>query len=197
MADVSGIRTNWSTVSYADWQANNSTAVNNRITASALNTIGQAIVAINAELGGGVDLSNAPPIYQSRTTSDTVAKWKTELNGSLDLELQDVAQHWVNGYRVAWQNEWGAFRGTSPHSWGDAVVRGIREDWDGLTAGRVMELVDRRTEAFPAPNQVMWGRKWRDGMLVRNGYDMSDTWIRNGADPIPPYLPEGTIVVQI
>lgn len=144
-----------------------------------------------------VDLSNAPPIYQARSVSDTEAKWKTELNGDLELELMDIAQHWVNGLRVAWQNEWGALRGTSPHEWGDALVRGIREDWDNLVAGRYIELVDRRATAYPSPYQVMHGRKWRDGMLVRNGIDMSDCWVRNGTEAIPAYLPEGTIVVQI
>lgn len=197
MADVTGAKIDWQTVSFADYQAGNANAVNNRLTASRLNALGQAIRNVNAELGGGLDLSDAPPITHHRTTTDTEAKWKTELNGNLDLELMDVAQHWVNGRRVAWQNEWGALRGVSPHTWGDAILRGIREQDDGITAGRYVELVDRRTDAPPSPHQVVHGRKWRDGMLVRNGIDMSDTWIRNGAAPISEYLPEGTIVVQI
>lgn len=56
MADVSGAKINWQTVSYADWQENNATAVNNRLTAARLNALGQAIRNVNAELStvGGI-----------------------------------------------------------------------------------------------------------------------------------------------
>lgn len=92
--------------------------------------------------GGTPDLSSAGPINQARAESDSVPRWRTNFTGDLELELFDIVQHWVNGRRVAWLNEWGALRGVSPHTWGDALVRGIREEGDGINAGRVVELVD-------------------------------------------------------
>src|SRR5690606_5018009 len=46
---------------------------------------------------------------------------------------------------VAWRNEWGALRGVSPYSWGDALLRAIRYSWDGINQGQFVELEDRRS----------------------------------------------------
>lgn len=146
--------------------------------------------------GGGTPGTLDPdaPIVQNRRATDIVPRWLTSFVGDLEINNQDVAQHLINGVRASWQNEWGALRGTSPVTWGDSLVRAVREETDGIMAGRFIELVDRRDNPLPNP---IYGRKWRDGMLVRNGIDMADVWIRNGQDPIPQALPENTIVVQI
>src|SRR5690606_40425151 len=53
MVDTSGIRTDWQNVSEADWQVNNAKAQANRITAEPLNALGQAIIDLSQEVGGG------------------------------------------------------------------------------------------------------------------------------------------------
>lgn len=93
--------------------------------------------------------------------------------------------------QVAWRNEWGALRGVSPYAWGDALLRAIRYSWDGITQGQFVELEDRRSGAA----KVLWGRRWADGALIRNGAVMADTWAAPEGTPIPEDLPDGTVVV--
>lgn len=139
-------------------------------------------------------------VHKLNTFTSAVGSTLTRVNLNFGLEIQSA-----NLYEVAymgvlkfWQNEWGAIRGTSPFSWGDALVRGIREDGDTIGGnGQVLELVDRRTGALPSPGNVMWGRKWSDGTLVRNGVLMADTYVRVGGASIPANLPAGTIVVEV
>lgn len=93
--------------------------------------------------------------------------------------------------QVAWRNEWGALRGVSPYSWGDALLRAIRYSWDGINQGQFVELEDRRS----GPAKVLWGRRWADGALIRNGVVMADTWAAPEGTPVPEGLPDGTIIV--
>ena len=123
---------------------------------------------------------------------------RTQLNFTMDTSSSNLHEFLVNGVVKFWQNEWGAVRGTSPYSWGDSLVRGIRENGDGIGPnGNFIELVDRRTGAPANPGNIMYGRKWIDGTLVRNGILMADCYVRIGSAAIPPLLPAGTVVVEI
>jgi len=120
---------------------------------------------------------------------------RTNLNYALDTTNPDLSQVYVNSFKSSWMNEWGALRGTSPHSWGDSLVRAIRDNGDGITSSSAsaLEINDRRTGAV---HPTMWGRKWADGSLVRNGNTMADVYvIENGATP-PASLPAGTVIIE-
>lgn len=131
----------------------------------------------------------------SVTYSSTVANsiQKTWLNFTLDTSSADLSQVYLNSKKVSWRNEWGALRGTSPYTWGDALVRAVRDDTDNVTAGNAVELQDRRTGAN---SNIMWGRRWTDGALVRNGIKMADSIVLGPSDPVPTGLPAGTIIVR-
>lgn len=118
---------------------------------------------------------------------------------TVDTTDDDTWEFWVGGVRKAWGNEWRAIRGTSPYSWGDALVRAIRENSDGITTGEFIQLVDRRTGAPAAPGNVTYGRRWTDGALVRYGIVMGEVYVlAPGEDEsdIPAALPVNTIVWQ-
>lgn len=105
----------------------------------------------------------------------------------------DFFELFIGGVMKMWQNEWGALRGTSPYSWGDALVRAVRAQSDGITNGQFIELQDRRTGAN---SNIMYGRRWVDGALVRNGIAMADTYVTNSSsDANIAKLPAGTVVV--
>lgn len=67
MADVSNVKSDWQNVSMADYEANNANAVNNRLTATRLNAIGQAIKDINGEM--------ATPDYGDLPNGATLTLW--------------------------------------------------------------------------------------------------------------------------
>jgi len=120
---------------------------------------------------------------------------RTDLNYTLDTVNPELDQIYVNSFKASWRNEWGALRGTAPYTtgYGDALVRAIRSDADSITNSNALEIVDRRTGAG---NNVMWGRKWTNGDLVRNGNTMADVYvIENGATP-PSDLPVGTVIIE-
>ena len=168
------------------------TALSGKANVSHTHAIGD-VTGLQSALDG-IDFADAPPLIQQRDASDSGPRWRTDLTADLSTSQMDISRHYVNGTVASWQNEWGALRGTAPYEWGDALVRGVRNNTDGIYAGRFIELVDRRSGAGTNP---MYGRKWRDGVLVRNGIDMADVWVRSGNDPIPSELPPGTVVVQI
>lgn len=134
-------------------------------------------------------------VASSATFSSTVAAplQKTSLNFTLDTSSSDLSQVYLNSKKISWRNEWGALRGTSPYTWGDSLVRAVRDDTDGVTAGNAVELQDRRTGAG---SNIMWGRRWTDGALVRNGIKMADSIVLGSTDPVPANLPAGTIIVR-
>lgn len=146
-----------------------------------------------------VELDNEKmPKVQTYAAVLSTTLQRVNLNFAVDTASANLSEVAVNSVLKSWTNEWGALRGTSPYSWGDALVRGIREQGDGIGAnGQFIELVDRRTGAPAAPTNVMYGRKWIDGQLVRNGVLMADCYIRVGAAALPANLPAGTVVVEI
>lgn len=131
-----------------------------------------------------------PTTYASALTTP---REKVNLNFPMETTSSDLSQVAVQGVVKSWRNEWGALRGTSPYNWGDALVRAIRENGDGITAGTAFQLNDRRTGA---PAATMFGINWTDGSIVRNDIRMADVYYRASAsDPLPANLPVGTIVV--
>jgi len=134
-------------------------------------------------------------LSQTHTTSNTNPFWKTNYTSQdFNTEVLNTSEHYVSMKAGAntttpnlasWTNEWGAIRGTSPYgSWGDALVRAIRVDDDGITNGTAaaVEVVDRRTGATA---QTMWGRSWVDGGIIRNSQKPTETytWTYGDADP--------------
>lgn len=105
----------------------------------------------------------------------------------------DFFQMIIGGVKKMWQNEWGAIRGTSPYSWGDALVRAVRSDSDGITSGNFVELQDRRAGAN---SNNIYARRWTDGALVRNGVVMADALVLGPSDAVPAGTPAGTIIVR-
>lgn len=148
----------------------------------------------DAPTGGDLDLSDAPAIEQARSETDTDARWTTRLPGS-PQDMFDVARHYADGKLVSWQNEWGALRGTSPFSWGDALVRGVRSPGDGIASGNFVEIVDRNLPDTPA--RTLWGIRWADGRTVRKGIVMADVVVLVEGAPVPPDLPPGTLIARL
>ena len=126
---------------------------------------------------------------------------KVELNFLMATGSANLSEVWNSGKIASWTNEWGALRGTSPYSWGDALVRGIREDGDGIVSTQrcFIELVDRRAGAYtPEPKSTIWGISWATGTTIQNGIEMANTWVRaTPTTPIPVELPANTLVVTL
>lgn len=127
------------------------------------------------------------------TNPATAALRNLSLNYAAASSNPDTFELFIQGALKLWHNEWGALRGTSPYSWGDALVRAVRSQGDGITSGNFVELQDRRTGANSA---IMYGRRWTDGALVRNGITMADSIVLGPSDAIPAGLPAGTIVYR-
>lgn len=119
------------------------------------------------------------------------------LNYPIQTNSPDVEQVRINGTVSASRNEWGALRGHSPFSWGDALVRAIVQPGSNINQGNALELQDRTA----AGNPVLWGRRWRTGQLIRNNVVMADTYVTNESTTDATInglgLPNGTVVVQI
>lgn len=154
-------------------------------------TIAQ-VTSLQSALDGKVDAATAHASNPGGSALRTV-----DLGYALASSNPDLEQVTVDGKDGAVRNEWGAIRGTSPYSWGDALVRAIREDDDGITDGRSHELIDRRTAAPSSPGNVMWGRRWTDGALIRNGIVMSDVLVKQTSEDVDPRTPTGTVVVNV
>lgn len=118
---------------------------------------------------------------------------------ALDTSNPNLVEFSLNGKAKGYLNEWGALRGTAPYSWGDALVRGIRENGDGITSGRFLEVVDRRTGSPASPANVMFGVNWSDGRVVQGGANVGTVYALNAGQTvgdIPSSLPIGTLVVR-
>lgn len=153
--------------------------------------IGDGVTAWSALEGMETGGDGVPKVEVRSTPKDP---YQLSLNYDLNVEDSDIYRLVVNGKLVMWMNEWGAIRGTSPHSWGDALFRGIRENADGINNGNYVELVDRRTSA---PAQKIHARRWTDGALIRNDIVMSDVWVREGSASLPSNLPINTVVFEV
>ena len=137
----------------------------------------------------------------SRTNTHTAGALATpdlivNVRAAVDPADANIAEYKVNGVNKAWQNEWGAFRGTSPYAWGDALFRAIRDNGDGITSGYAYELVDRRTGAS---NRIMFGISWVDGKMRQGGADVGTVFTLTAAQTtgdIPANLPPGTLIVK-
>lgn len=134
------------------------------------------------------------------TTTLTTTLKRIDLNYALTTGSANIMELWLNGKLTAYFNEWLALRGTSPYTWGDALVRGIRMDGDGISNNNrcFIEIVDRRSGALtPDTKATMWGISWT-GDTIRNGIVMNGLWVRNSpTTPIDPTLPSGTVVVTL
>lgn len=132
-----------------------------------------------------------------KTDSDSSSRIRYDYTGSLATTNPNASEFYVNGSMKSWHNEWGALRGTSPYSWGDSLVRGVRSSGDGIGGGNFVEISDRRS----SPTVVSYGRQWASGNLVRNGIVMSDCYLcgpglTKDTDPNVALLPSGTLIFE-
>ena len=164
-------------------------------------TLVQGIIDNGGTGGGGgsgpIEGGDYVPREGLYADAGTGAIQRVRLDYSPSPSSQDVLRVEVLGALKQWFNEWGAMRGTSPYSWGDALVRAIRDDNDGLTttAGNALEIQDRRN-GVTGPTGTMWGRSWVDGSLVRRGNKMSDCIVLEVGAPVPSSLPAGTLIFR-
>ena len=172
--------------------------------------------SISGSLADQTDLKNALDAKASATTVSGLASDvtdlttnkadKTDLDEKFPKEISIPEEpettdpdSWV--FKIinvarSWMNEWGAWRFRNPYStWADAAIRFIRGQGDN-TNGNAIELVDRRTGAPTDGSQILYGRHWSDGHLIRNGLNMADSIILGASDPVPANLPPGTIIVR-
>lgn len=158
----------------------------------------------SVKVGDGVKVwSNLPytvpssvPSAVARTSVTETLLRTTADSGGFSSSFKNLMEHLIGSNVVSSINEWGALRGTAPYSWGDALVRGIRESWDTITSGNYLELVDRRSGAPADPGHIVHARRWTDGGLVRNGIAMADAIILSADQDPPALLPEGSLVVR-
>ena len=133
------------------------------------------------------------------TTTPSSPQFRRNLTYALDVNDPNIAEVAISGVTKFWHNEWGAIRGTSPYNWGDAMVRAIRSNGDGITQGNALELVDRRSSAPASPGNIMWGVRWTDGRMVQGGAQVGSVFVLNAnqsASDIPAALPAGTLIVR-
>jgi hypothetical protein len=126
--------------------------------------------------------------------------WKIMLSTALATTWANLRETYVGANLISWDNEWGALRGTSPYTTGDALVRAMRQTWDGITnRASAIELVDRRTAG---QSNTMWGIGW-DGVQRIGGTSTNpagtDTvhavLVAHGA-AAPSGLPDGTLIFE-
>lgn len=152
-------------------------------------TIG-GISGLQAALDGKVTTS------VTMSTIPSGSQFSRNITYTLATDNPDIAQIAINGIVKYWHNEWGAIRGTSPYNWGDALVRAVRSNGDGITSGRAFEVNDRRTGA---PTPILWGVNWTDGRMVQGGQQVGAVFVLNAnqsASDIPATLPTGTLIVR-
>lgn len=126
----------------------------------------------------------------------SVPDLRTTLRAALATTDSNLAEYRVGAALKFWQNEWGAIRGVSPYVWGDALVRAVREQGDGITSGRAFELQDRRTGAG---DRIMFGVNWADGGLTQGGASVGTVFTLTSSQTtadIPATLPAGALIVK-
>ncbi|MEU8023773.1 hypothetical protein AB0B88_16310 [Micromonospora haikouensis] len=96
------------------------------------------------------------------------------------------------GEVTARRNEWGGLGGTPPDEQPDApLVQAVTRA--GLTSGQNGCAVEIRD---PAGTATVYGRRWRDGTLLRNGLAMADVLVLSAAAAVPAGTPPGTVIVR-
>lgn len=90
-----------------------------------------------------------------------------------------------------WRNEGGFLRGTPNASYkDDALVRAVPRSDLVAQNGSAFELQNS------ARNTTVWGRRWRDGTLIRNGNAMADVMVLATGASVPAGTPAGTVIVR-
>lgn len=151
---------------------------------------------VNLEGGGSADLSSVVPKDVTLTVTPTSSQFKRTLSYAVGTSDPDLFSIVIGSTQKMWLNEWGALRGTSPYTWGDSLVRGIRSDGDGITTGDFIQLNDRRTGAA---STVPFAVKWVDGSIARNGVTMQMVYTLNAgqtAADIPAGVPAGSLILR-
>lgn len=171
--------------------ATNTETITGTDTARAVTPAGFA-AALASGISGKLDKIAA------RVSGDTAASWKTAFTGTgFGTTVQNIAEHvvpmkasaTVSSFLAGWVNEWGALRGTSPYTWGDALVRAVRAVSDGITSGNFIELDDRQSGS----SFIRYGRTWTTGALVRNAYAVREAYVWRTGDSDP--TASGTIAL--
>ena len=148
---------------------------------------------------GGRVTMNRIEANETRTTANTTPWIVENMNYTVTTADADHMRIFIQGVMKFWMNEWGAIRGTSPYTWGDALVRAIRDNGDGITSGNALEVVDRRTGAPTAPANVMWGVGWVNGQVKQSGHVSGGVLTLEAgqtAANIAPTYPAGGLVVR-
>lgn len=151
--------------------------------------------------GGGSEPGGYVPSFTNRSleTVEDGPLWRTDLTDAVQTTFSNLAEHWVGGKLRSWLNEWGALRGRNPYSsFADSLVRAIIEAGDYVSNGNFIELVDRRIEAN-SPKRQVYGRRWADGRLIRNGIPFVDTYYHAGDPATIPWddLPVPCMIIAV
>lgn len=159
----------------------------------------QMVPNVNARLavlGGG---SGATILLDQTLTSDPGGGQQlrrlhlqypvTSSNSDLERVYVDTAS--TTNELQCWRNEGGFLRGTpAAYYKDDALVRAVpRTDLVAQT-GSALEIQNAARTA------TMWGRRWLDGKLVRNGVVMNDVLVLATGAAVPAGTPAGTVIVR-
>ena len=145
--------------------------------------------------------TNAVAVTASPSGDPGTPVWTRRLASSIATTWSNLRETYVNSVLKSWLNEWGALRGTSPYSWGDALVRAVLDDTiSDTTTNSAVEVVDRRTGS---DSETLWGVGW-DGVVRIGGTadnltgsaTVAAVLVDNGADA-PAGLPDGTLIFEL
>lgn len=162
----------------------------------------QAAIAEVASEAAATDVALVSSLSGKLDKTGTLASvssgplFRRDLNYTMATTQPNLFEFAVNGSVRSWLNEWGALRGRNPYpTFNDALVRAIIEPGDSIqTGGNAVEIVDRRLPDGAA--RQVWGRRWSDGRLVRNGNLMTDVyWHLDPEEPLPDNLPVPCLVI--
>jgi len=158
-------------------------------------------VAFDGQADITIQDSTKVPATASPAGDPGAPVWKRFLTSSLATTWSNLREVYVNSSLKSWLNEWGALRGTSPYTWGDALVRAIRGAGDGISGtNSAIEIVDRR--ANDGSSNTMWGVGW-DGVVRIGGITSAPqgtataqcVLVDHGA-AAPTGLPDGTLIIE-
>ena len=147
----------------------------------------------------------AVTVVESPAGDPGAAVWTRNLAATISTAWHNLREVYVNSVLRSYLNEWGALRGTTPYTSGDALVRAITDDTVNLAGGAAgssaVEVVDRRTGVTGSP--TLMGIGW-DGKLyiggtaaVPRGTAVGQCVVVNNGVAAPAGLPDGTVIVEL
>lgn len=182
---------------YTKQNWNNGSGGGTPLNAARLNTMEKGIEDAHIEKVDKLETRNEPATAVSR---------RINLRHTLDVGNPNLEEVWLGPSASAvlrrWVNEWGALRGRNPYpTYADALVRAIIDTGDfvgngtAANSGNAFEIVNRTLPDVGQRRQV-WGRRWFDGALIRNGNLMADVKVLEPGEGMPETLPTGSVILR-